>query len=373
MGLVITNNLADDRCDQADAAPPLVIRFGAIGDLVLLTPLLHLLHLRYGQPCRLVGSGAWMTPLLDGNPDIQSIWSLGSRRAPYLLEPSQWKLVAALRALPPGPVYVCDEIALDKLRWLLGRARIASERCVYVSEMPRLAGDEHWVDRWLRFGESTPEPFRAAANPVQTADNWLAPRLFVNAADRADLAQWLHARDLHHRPLILLQPGNKRTLKRGRLGQLGDDKTWPIERWARLAGTLAKRSPDARVILCGAPGEAGLLREIQAGVADGDVRVAAEDLPLRRLLALLEVAQAMVSVDTGPAHMAAALGCPLVVLYGDASPAQWLPRSAAGSDVLALGGPPISSRVSEITLDAVLAAWQRLVLRPSVHIDSALK
>jgi len=84
---------------------------------------------------------------------------------------------------------------------------------------------------------------------------------------------------------------------------------------------------------------------------------------LCRLLALLEVAQAMVSVDTGPAHMAAALGCPLIVLYGDASPANWLPRSPVGSDVQALGGPPVSSRVSDISLDAVLAAWDRLTPR----------
>ncbi|HTD28109.1 MAG TPA: glycosyltransferase family 9 protein, partial [Xanthomonadaceae bacterium] len=149
----------------------------------------------------------------------------------------------------------------------------------------------------------------------------------------------------------------------GRLGQLGDDKSWPVERWVGLASTLAKRSPDASVILCGAPPEAALLRQIQAGVADVQVQVAAEDLPLRRLLALAEVAQSMVSVDTGPAHIAAALGCPLVVLYGDAAPANWLPRSPTGSDVLALGGPPVSDRVSAISLEEVLAAWERLTPR----------
>jgi ADP-heptose:LPS heptosyltransferase len=357
---MIANQRVDDRKGQASTAAPLVVRFGAIGDLVLLTPLLHLLHRRFGQPCRLLGSGGWMRPLLDGNPDIQAIMSLRSRRAPYLFEPSQWRLVAALRALPPGPVYVCDYNALEKVRWLLRRARIAPERCVYVSDMPRVAGGEHWVEHWLRFGESTPAAFGLVARPAQAEDRWLAPRLFVDAADRADLAQWLRARDLQGHPLILLQPGNKRTLKRGRLGQLGDNKTWPVERWASLARALVQRSPGARLVLCGAPAEAGLLREIQAGAANANVQVAADDLPLRRLLALLEIAQTMVSVDTGPAHMSAALGCPLVVLYGNAAPAHWLPRSVSGSDVLALGGPPVSTRASDIALDAVLAAWTRL-------------
>jgi len=364
--------LFDNRTANApvagDALAPLVIRFGAIGDLVLLTPLLHTLHQRYGCPCRLVGSGAWMEPLLEGNPDIQSLWRLRSRRTPYALEPTQWRLVAALHALPPCPVYVCDEHALDKVRWLLARAGIAPDRCLYVSDMPRLAGDEHWVDYWLQFGDCTPPAFDSKAMSARSIDRWLAPRLFVRDADRADLAQWLRERGLQDKPLILLQPGNKRTFKRGRLGRLGDEKAWPIGRWAAVASAIAQYRPDAHLVLCGAPVETRLLRDIQFAVTEDVVHVAAQDLPLRRLLALLEIAEAMVSVDTGPAHIAAALGCPLIVLYGDASPAHWLPRSPSGSAVLALGGPPVSNRVSAISVDEVLAAWQRITPRTSIAI-----
>ena len=55
----------------------------------------------------------------------------------------------------------------------------------------------------------------------------------------------------------------------------------------------------------------------------------AGDLPLRRLLALLSTAHSCISVDTGPAHAAAALNCPLTVLFGQANPARFRPRSAA--------------------------------------------
>src|SRR5690348_17850875 len=90
-------------------APPLVIRFGAFGDVVLLTPLLKLLHRRYGQPCRVLGSGAWLGPLLAGNPDVGEVLTLRSRRRPYWLDRAQWHLVGTLRANPPRAVYICDD------------------------------------------------------------------------------------------------------------------------------------------------------------------------------------------------------------------------------------------------------------------------
>lgn len=141
---------------------PLVVRFGAFGDVVLLTPLLSLLHRRYGQPCRVLGSGAWLPPLLAGNPDVQQVLTVRSRRRPYWLDRSQQRLVKTLRAHPPGPVYICDDHARDKVHWLLDRAGIAPERCVYANPGCLLRDEEHWVDRWLRFGAMTPQAFASA-------------------------------------------------------------------------------------------------------------------------------------------------------------------------------------------------------------------
>ncbi|HET6912075.1 MAG TPA: hypothetical protein VFH71_01895 [Rhodanobacteraceae bacterium] len=143
-------------------AAPLVVRFGAFGDVVLLTPLLGLLHRRYGQPCRVLGSGAWLAPLLAGNPDVQEVLTVRSRRRPYWLDRSQQHLVKTLRAQPPGPVYICDDYALEKIHWLLDRAGIAPERCVYANPACMLRSEEHWIDRWLRFGAMTPQAFGSA-------------------------------------------------------------------------------------------------------------------------------------------------------------------------------------------------------------------
>lgn len=141
---------------------PLVVRFGAFGDVVLLTPLLSLLHRRYGQPCRVLGSGAWLAPLLAGNPDVREVLTVRSRRRPYWLDRSQQRLVKTLRAQPPGPVYICDDHARDKIRWLLDRAGIPPQRCVYANPACMLRNEEHWIDRWLRFGAMTPQAFGSA-------------------------------------------------------------------------------------------------------------------------------------------------------------------------------------------------------------------
>jgi heptosyltransferase-2/heptosyltransferase-3 len=164
---------------------------------------------------------------------------------------------------------------------------------------------------------------------------------------------------------LLLQPGNKRTLKRGRAGQLGDDKQWPLANWTGLINAVLARQPGLKIVLCGAPPEAALLRQIADRSRSARVLAAGDELPLRRLLALCEHASAMISIDTGPAQAAAALGCPLVVLYGAQPPTLWLPRSPTGSAVVALGGLPERNRVDQIALDEAIAAWQALSSRAS--------
>ena len=107
-----------------------------------------------------------------------------------------------------------------------------------------------------------------------------------------------------------------------------------------------------------------MLRQIQAVAALDSVAVA--ELPLRPLLAFCESAHSMISVDTGPAHAAAALGLPLVVMYGAESPQNWLPRSPCGTPVLGVGGPPARTRVDQISVDAVFESWETLLQRSPI-------
>lgn len=339
------------------SARPLLVRCGAFGDMVLVTPLIRLLAARYGQPVDVVSSGGWTAPLLQHEPAMGHLQLVTSRNTPYLLCPSQWALVRWLRARGRGPVYLCD--ADPEMAALLRRAGIPDEDIV--GRLPSDAvvdGQQQlWPDRWLRMGTRNP----VHAYPARDVDPapFRLPSLVVGDEDRRALVEWRAARQLSG-PLVLFQPGNKRTHKRGTVATRQHPKHWPAERWAAVARAVWARLPDAQVILCGSEGEHAVLEEIR-GAASGDPRLhnLAGELPIPRLLAMLEVAHSMVSVDTGPAHAAAALGCPLVVLFGNASPAMW--RPVGPGPVHCLGGDKgEQSQARDIPAEAVIAAWQAI-------------
>ncbi len=153
------------------------------------------------------------------------------------------------------------------------------------------------------------------------------------------------------------QPVNHRSMtpRNRRRWRYRDDKSWPMERWRELLQAIRARLPDAVLVLRGAVDELPMLREMSAAI--GLVGVETLGVGLRPLFALMEAAHSMVSVDTGPAHAAAALGLPVVVLYGAESPGVWLPRSPCGSPVVGLGGPPRSRRADQIAVADVFEAW----------------
>jgi heptosyltransferase-2/heptosyltransferase-3 len=196
----------------------------------------------------------------------------------------------------------------------------------------------------------------------------------VLGEERRACAAWLRANGWYGCDLVLIQAGNFRSMSTHHATaarRAADDKAWPAERWKKLFALIHAHSPGALIVLCGASSEAPMLRSLRDGVALDCVVVA--DPPLRQLFALCESAHSMISVDTGPAHAAAALGVPLVVLYGAESPAYWLPRGPAGTAVVGLGGPPHSTRVDQLEAEEVFAAWRSLPARGQAADVAAAK
>ena len=347
-----------ERAVVAAAARPLVMRCGAFGDMVLLTPLIRTLSTRFGTPVDIVSSGGWTRPLLDGQPGVGELFLVKSRRRPFLFSPDQWQLVRRLRARGVGPTWFLDGDGVG--RSLLARAGIGPEWIVEADALPRLGG-EHYLERFARIAAVNPRALRA---PPVAAQASTGTALEVSAAARADCAAWLEARGLARRELLLLQAGNKRTMRRGDRRRASNTKYWPEEHWAAVVAALRARHPGHAVLLLGVPSEAALNEEIRARLADPAVLNVAAELPIPRLLALLERAAGMVSVDTGPAHAAAALGVPQVVLFGAAEPALYRPRGAPGAAVVCLRPDPPGS-LEGLALEPVLAAVAALELRPS--------
>jgi heptosyltransferase-2/heptosyltransferase-3 len=344
----------------APTRQPIVIWFGRVGDMILLSTLLDMLHRRYGRPRLLVGAGAFTKEIYRGHRDVAQVNCI-RRYTPYLFDPAWWRALLALRRNRADPVYVCETAPrkLARIRRLLTLSGTDPGRCLFITEEDSCRA-EHWVDRLVSFGRLTPPALRDREWPPSTPP-LCAPRLYVSAAAKADCDAWIKAQGWSGRPLVLIQPGNRRTMrgKKLRVSPL-DDKAWPIERWSALLKRVHEHMPEAAIVLCGAPRETLLLSWIHAAVNMPTVVYAAE-LPLGRLIALCAQAHSMISVDTGPAHAAAAVGLPLVDLFGGESQTRWLPRSSAGSPVIGLGGPPESTRLDQISEERAFEAWLKLL------------
>ena len=348
-----------------NAVRPLLVRFGAMGDLVLIQPMIRLLAARYGAPVDLLAAGGWVRPLYQGQPDVGEIHLLAKRKLPLWLSAEKRQLLQWLRQTGPRPIWYCDFD--EKLVPLLAQAGM-DERWVVRAKAVGTRDGEHLVDFSQRLARTVPPALQHATANSQTDLDDHDPNLSISATMQADVQDWLQAKGWLGKPLLLVQAGNRRTMRTGLRRRMSTNtKWWPEDNWAAIIRMLAERHPDAVILLVGAPPEADLNDELlqRAGVAQ--VFNVARELPIPRLLALQSRAAGMVTVDTGPAHTAAAVGCPLVVLFGVADPVRIRPRGGnTPVEVLQAmhdGKPDMTA----ISVDAVVQAWQRLPLRQGAN------
>lgn len=311
---------------------PLVVRFGAMGDMVMLTSVLRELSERFSAPCDVVASQGSPQLVFRELDEVGDVYTIQSRRRPFWLSSDQRELVRQLRRRGPSPTLLLDD--LPKVSWLMRRAGIPSSlligsvsgRLATASEFQRVEprGDlEHFMDFAHRIGRGLGVgPLGLAAAESTSSSSGVAPfppQLRISEGEREDCRRWVERRGLAGHPLVLLQTLSRR-VRRGR---------WPHECWRHLARAVLERMPNARLLLTGSPEETPLIDALERSIGLPEVESVSSELPLRRLFALLERAHSCVSIDTGPAHAAAALGCPLVVLFGCADPRRNLPRGRA--------------------------------------------
>ncbi|MCP4470315.1 MAG: glycosyltransferase family 9 protein [Gammaproteobacteria bacterium] len=335
---------------------PLVCRFGAFGDMVLLTPLLRQLYLRSGLPCDVVATGGWSRILFREMPYVREVYSIDSRSAPYWFNRSQRELVRQLKHKQHRFVWVCE--TSRKSYRLLERAGITRDNSINQLDLSPVEG-EHYGEKWLRMGSLNPPEFDCPQAPAQALDS----ELFVSERELLECRDWIQARALDPAaPIICIQAGSKRTTRRGRSDRSSNSKYWHEGNWAELIDRLIEHLPGAQVLLCGVPAESDTCAAVQDLCRHSQqVHNVAKDLPMRRLLALLSRAHSCISVDTGPAHAAAALDCPLVVLFGKANPARFRPISSHSPVKVVQGytgaNPDSEPDIDYISADQVFEQW----------------
>lgn len=102
-------------------------------------------------------------------------------------------------------------------------------------------------------------------------------------------------------------------------------KQWPVERFADLAGRIA-RTRGGTIVLTGSVADRPLVDRVARALDGVSTLDVAGALDLAALAALLERLDLLVTGDTGPMHIAAAVGTPVVALFGPSDPVRYAPR-----------------------------------------------
>jgi lipopolysaccharide heptosyltransferase I len=278
----------------------LIIKPSAIGDVVHALPVLNLLRLKWpaAHISWLVSSSC--AGLLEGHPQLDEVIKFDRRRfGKGWRKPSAAAgLFGFTRELRNRHFdLVIDLQGLFRSGWLAAKTRAA------VRVGPAEARELGWIFYTHRVRTGFPDG-QAVERYLKVAGELglgISPVEFKFPTDEADRR---HIADL-------IPPGIRYAVFLP--GTNWETKRWPPEKFAECVIPLRQKY-GLECIVAGAAGDRVLAAQIPA----------ARDLTgktnLRQTVALLERAELVIANDTGPMHIAAALGRPLVSIYGPTSP-----------------------------------------------------
>jgi heptosyltransferase I len=290
----------------------LILKPSSLGDILHALPVLRLLKLHWpsAEIHWWVESG--LAPLIEDDADLAGIFRFERRRWSRLSgTPSLLRSVLALRRKRFDLVIDLQGLARSAVfAWLAnGTFTIGvddpreSAAGFYDVAVPRPGPNVHAVDWYL-------EVLRCLKVPTDGPFTWLPPRSAVAAAVEK---KWR----LSAAPLVLLNPGARWWNKR-----------WPTVAFARTLDLIAGARPDARFAVLGGKDDIPLAEEILRKAPIGTLNLAGQT-SLHELIEVIRSASLMITNDTGPMHMAAAAGTPMIALFGPTNPARTGPY---GSD-----------------------------------------
>lgn len=190
-----------------------------------------------------------------------------------------------------------------------------------VSEIQRRIGDPHRPPaQVIPSGAHQIFHYLHLAKSLGADAQPLCPELFVTEDEKSVFLNRFGLRLRNERPLFGMNPG----------AEYGPAKRWPVERYV-AAGVEVQKRTNCLWLIFGGSSDRPIANEIAAGLgsahgsekgldADPGVVNLAGETTLRELCAGLKLCRVLLSNDTGPMHVAAALGTPVVVPFGSTSP-----------------------------------------------------
>jgi len=295
----------------------LVVRAGALGDTLMVTPLLRALRERFENAEIDVLCSRLAADILELSPGVARRFALRYRNLPYALSLEKRKLVRELR-LRGYDFAVLLERA-ERYRLLLERAGIREIRSFRETPFDPRA---HAIINNLR------------AAGLEDGGFGFDMEVFLSDEDRNRAAGLLSAVPP---PRIGIHVGyGPRGKKRNQSERL---KGWSSDNFTEVAAGLLAEGKS--LVFTGSREDRADVEAILARLPAGrGVLSLAGRTPLRTLAAAIERLDALVSVDSGPAHLAAAMGTPLLVLWGPAILEQVRPLSSRSPVTVLRHAPP---------------------------------
>lgn len=284
----------------------LVIKLRYIGDVLLTTPTLQAIKAAFptAQLTMLVSRGT--EDVLTDNPHLDHIMVLekGSLAA-------QWRFAADLRRRRFDVVIdLTDGDRSAFLSWISGatvRIGFNDERRLrgwcYTKVVQADVAGGHRIERDLAAVKSL-----GIAPTDKTPKLWLTPAE-DGAADK--LLSQLGVRP--DQPIVVLQPGARYWFK-----------AWPSDRFAELADRLAQKY-RCQILIGGSRQEEDLARRVCHLSKCQPISLAGQTT-LKQFAAVVKRASLFIGNDSGVMHIAAAVGTPVVALFGPSNPAEWGPQ-----------------------------------------------
>jgi lipopolysaccharide heptosyltransferase II len=288
----------------------LILKPSSLGDVIQALPVLRLLkrHFRDAEIFWWIDSA--LAPLLEDDPDLTGIVRFERKRWgkprhwPEMLRSLRWlrarhfDLVIDLQCLARSGAFAW----LANGKFLVGLDEVREgARGFYDAAVPRKSFHTHAVDWYLAV-------LPQLGVPVHKKFQWLPERPAVATEVKR---KWLGENSsfaTHNPQFILLQPGAR-----------WPNKRWPAGNFAELVRLAVKNSPTARFAILG-DAEDKPLGEIISRAAPEQCLNLCGATSLPEMVEWLRLGDLMVTNDTGPMHVAAALGKPLVAIFGPTEP-----------------------------------------------------
>jgi lipopolysaccharide heptosyltransferase II len=280
----------------------LILKPSSLGDVIQALPVLRLLKRRFPESRIYWWIETTLAPLLEADPDLAGVVLFHRRRwASPLNWGELWRSVQWMRAQQFDWVIDLQSLARSAaFAWLAnGGLTIGLDdpregaRGFYDITVRRASFHTHAVEWYLSV-------LRQLSVPVQSDFEWIHPRPDIAAALRR---KW----PLEQNRWLAIQPGARWLTKR-----------WPVEYFSQVVRDLAARRVF-RFVLLGAPEDRSIAESIASAAPQRCLNLAGQT-SLPEMVEWIRASELIITNDTGPMHVAAALGKPMVAIFGPTEP-----------------------------------------------------